>query len=136
MMASRTPKELVEYACVWIRDHYRTFVMLMSFVHGEIDDGNPCVSRGDIYGIARESGLTVSEAREFRRDNTLWSVIARYMVMLNPRLARALHFHKRPIDDLDLVGMWDRIVGKPRLFYASSWMEAKERIKENDITAA
>ncbi|MEG1246513.1 hypothetical protein [Gordonibacter sp.] len=136
IMTARKPQEIVDYGCCWIRDHGRGFKLVMHLVHIEAESGNPCVQRGDIYNLARRRGLGVSDVSEFRRDNTLWSVIARYMVMLRPKLARSLNFQTTRIDkDVDMVERWHEIVNPNTFFLANSWREAKEAVKADDATA-
>lgn len=132
---SRTPRDLVDYGCYWIRDHRRAFRTLMRIVHAEAERGNPCVQRGDMYMLARQRGIDVGDVREFRRDNSLWSVIARYMVMLRPKLARSLNFKKCDIDGVDMAARFRAIVDPGALFLAETWMEAKEAVASDDASA-
>lgn len=130
-----TPTDLVGYGCAWIRDHPREFKAIMHLLHLEVESGNPRVSRGDIYMLARRRGIDVSSMPELRRDNTLWSVIARYMVMLRPKLARCLCFRKSVADEVDMVDRWHEVVGTWPTFLASTWKEAKEAVAADDCSA-
>ena len=134
-MSARDPQDIVDYGCYWIRDHWRGFKLIMHLTHIEVENGNPCVQRGDIFNLARRRGLGVSDVREFQRDNTLWSVIARYMVMLRPKLARSLNFRTCGIDDVDLAARWHEIVNPNTFFLANSWRKAKEAVALEDATA-
>lgn len=135
-MSARDPRDIVDYGCYWIRDHGRVFKLIMHLVHIEVEGGNLCVQRGEIYSLARRRGLSVSDIREFRRDNTLWSVLARYMVMLRPKLARSINFQTTQFDkEVDLVERWHEIVNPNTFFLADSWKEAKEAVKADDATA-
>lgn len=115
----------VQNGCFWIRHNWESLKKIMHLVHRAVDNGE-IVQRGDIYTLAKQAGMTISEARELKRDNNLWSVIARYMVMLNPRLARAINFRESGIDTIDLIGEWHSIVNGGTTFLAVSWHEAKD----------
>ena len=128
-------KNLADYGCIWIKGHPSQFKRLMHLVHVELDSGNTCVQRGDIYHLARQRGMRISEIRELRRDNSLWAVLTRYMVMLNPRLARALRFRRSKVDEIDLVERWHEVVGTHPLFRAESWKEAEHMVEIDDICA-
>ena len=132
----RTGDELAEYTCFWIRRNYRSFVTLMHLLHCEIDAGNPCVQRGDMFSLARKHGIGISELDEIKRDNTLWAGITRYMVMLSPHLSRALSFRHSALDDVDMVAAWHRYVNPRTLFYAKDRYEAQEACRIGDITAS
>lgn len=116
----------VDRACFWIRDHPRQFKTLMHLVHCELDTGREYVQRGEIYNLARARGMSVTDVRELRRDNNLWSSISRYMVMLTPRLARALRFRSSDIDEVDMVARWHEIVNPHTVFAADGWQMAAE----------
>lgn len=122
--------------CCWIKDHHDAFVSLMHIVHREVDDGNPNVQQGDVMVLARKAGIDVTLTNQFRRDRNLWPGITRYMVMLSPRLSRALGFRESKLDgdDVDLITTWYEIVNTYPLFYASSWREAQELVEMGDIT--
>lgn len=107
----------------------------MHLVHCEVSRGNPCVQRGDIYQIARNRGLSVSDVNELRRDNSLWSVLTRYMVMLRPCLSQALRFRRCGIDDIDLVEKWHRYVNPNTYFFAKGWRDAVMLVEQNDTSA-
>lgn len=131
---SRASADLVEYGCCWIRDHPKTSRRLMHLVHMQVDSGR-VMQRGNVYTLAMQSGMSVSGVDELRRDHNLWSVLARYMVMLRPRLARALSFRRSPIDDIDMVGRWHEIVNPSTLFLADSWRDAKKAVEAEDVSA-
>lgn len=134
-MAGRTPEQMAEYVCFWIKRHPDKLKKIMHLIHMEVDGGNPCVQRGDVFNLARASGMEVSEIEEIKRDNTLWAGIARYAVMLSPRLARALGFRKSKLDEVDLVDAWYRHVGTYPLFYARDRFEAERLVEIDDATA-
>ena len=130
-----TPTDLVGYGCSWIRDHPREFKTIMHLLHLEVEAGNPRVSRGDIYALARKRGIDIATMPDLKRDNTLWSVIARYMVMLRPKLACCLHFRKSAADEVDMVARWHEVVGTHPAFLASDWKQAKETVAVDDCSA-
>lgn len=133
------PDVRVEMGCCWIRDNWTNFKRLMLICHREVDNGNPCIQRGHIFKLAQEAGMSVSVANELRRDHNLWSVLTRYMVMLSPRLARAIGFRTATVDTVDFIKKWRKIVDKGRgthtEFFASSWREAKKLCDMKDVTA-
>lgn len=135
--ASMDGPSTAQFVCCWIKDHYDAFVSLMSIVHREVDAGNPNVQQGDVMILARKAGISVTLTNQFRRDRNLWPGITRYMVMLSPRLSRALGFRESKLDgdDVDMIGTWYEIVKTYPLFYASSWREARELVEMDDITA-
>ena len=126
---------MAESGCLWVKNHPRQFKTIMSLIHEQVDDGNPCVQEGDIAMLARSRHIEWSDIKELKRDHNLWAVLTRYMVMLRPRLARALHFRKSKVDDLDLVEVWHGTVNGGTTFLASSWREAKEMVRLNDAAA-
>lgn len=134
-MSARDPQAIVDYGCYWIRDHWRGFKLIMHIAHIEAESGNPCVQRGDIFILARRRGLDVSDVPELRRDNTLWSVIARYMVMLSPKIARSINYRKSKIDDVDLAERWHEIVNPNTFFLAETWGDAKKAVALEDASA-
>ena len=129
------PDARVEMGCCWIRDNWRTFKLFISIAHRQVDLGNPCLKRGDVYLLAMQAGMDVTLCRELRRDNNLWSVVARYMVMLQPRLARTLNLRDADVDTVDLVRVWHRVVSSETVFYANDWREAKRLCEIEDVTA-
>ena len=124
-MAEISAELMVECACVWVRDHNRQFRTIMSLVHEQVDEGNPCVQEGDIALLARARGFGWSEVKEFKCDHNIWAVLTRYMVMLNPRLCRALCFRKSKVDDVDLQAKWYECVPGQTNFLARNWQEAQ-----------
>lgn len=135
MNGAMSSSDLVEYGCCWIKGHPKQFKTLMFLVHREVNRDNPCVQRGDIYQLARKQGMSVSDVNELRRDNSLWSVLTRYMVMLRPFLTRALRFRRCGIDDVDLVEKWHRYVNPNTYFFANGWREAVMFEEQKDASA-
>ena len=128
--------DLVEYGCCWIKDNYPSFLKLMHLVHIEVDKGNPCVQQGDILNLAREAGIDIGEYPGIRRDRTLWPVLTRYMVMLRPKLAKALRFRPSKVDKTDMADAWHRIVNGGTFFLAENWEEAKRLCEIGDVAAS
>ena len=124
-MAEISAETMVESACIWVRDHNGQFRTMMSLIHEQVDGGNPCVQEGDIVLLAKQRGFGWSEAREFKRDHNMWAVLTRYMVMLSPRLSKALRFRKSKVDDVDLQAKWYEIVPGQTTFLARTWQEAQ-----------
>ena len=87
--------------------------------------------------LAREAGFTITECRELKRDNNKWPTLARYMVMLRPRLAKCLHFRESGIerDGIDLIAEWHAIVNPMTFFYADDWKDATAKCMSGDATA-
>ncbi|HIW77080.1 MULTISPECIES: hypothetical protein [Gordonibacter] len=136
-MSSISGADMAQAVCCWIKDHPAAFKSLMHIVHREVDSGNPCVQQGDVMKLASYAGIEVTITNQFRRDRTLWPGIARYMVMLSPRLARSLGFKASKLDrdDVDLIATWHEIVNPNTFFLAKSWKEAKRLVEEGDVSA-
>lgn len=128
-MASMTPRDKVDRACLWVRDNPKLFRRLMRLTHIEAE-------RDNIYDAARRCGFAITDSRELRRDHNLYSVLARYMVMLRPKLARCINFRKSDVDDVDLVERWHELVNPRTTFLAESWREAKKAVELEDVSAA
>lgn len=137
MVQRNDPIVYVQDACYWVKHNPDKFKRLMHLCHREVDAGNPRVTRGDIYNLAREAGFTITECRELKRDNNKWPTLARYMVMLRPRLAKCLHFRESGIerDGIDLAAEWHAIVNPATFFYADDWKDAKAKCMSGDVTA-
>lgn len=131
----KSGKEAAEEVCCWVKQHRGHFRTIMHLIHREVSDGNPCVQRGDIYKLARDAGMSISDAKELKRDHNLWPGISRYMVMLRPRLARSINFRKSKLDKVDLVGIWHDNVDAGTVFFAKDRFEAKRLCDIEDVTA-
>lgn len=125
-MAEISAENMVEMGCLWVRGHNEQFRTMMSLVHEQVDDGNPCVMEGDIAILARARGFGWSEVRDFKCDHNIWAVLTRYMVMLSPRLSKALCFRKSKVDDVDMQAKWYEIVPGQVRFVARNWKEAQQ----------
>ena len=63
MVQRNDPIVYVQDACYWVKHNPDKFKRLMHLCHREVDAGNPRVTRGDIYNLAREAGLTFRTPR-------------------------------------------------------------------------
>lgn len=135
-MSAQAPLDKVDRACLWIRDNPALFRKIMHLAHIEAERGNTCFQRDNIYDAARRCGFAITDSRELRRDHNLYSVLARYMVMLRPKLARCINFRKSDVDDVDLVERWHELVNPQTTFLAESWREAKKAVELEDVSAA
>ena len=122
--SDKAAEELVRRVCRWIAVHPATFDGLMGLCASLTRHGL-LVTRGAVFTLALERGMQVSDAREYRRDHNLWSVLARYMVMIDPSLLAGIRFRSSPVDGVDLPAMWAEEVGAER-FRARSLREARE----------
>lgn len=138
------PEERVRKVCGWIafedesgrRVNYSKMVAIMRMCHRAVDDGT-LVNRDIAYYEALRMGWGIADAEDvFKRDHDFWSVLARYMVMLRPRLARCINFKRAPVDDAPLVEVWHEVVDPLTLFLAESWEAAKEAVRLGDASAA
>lgn len=131
----KTPEQLLDYGLLWIREHNDTYRRVMHIVHSEVARGSTWVGRDAIYTLARQSGLRITNDREFRFSHELWSVIARYMAMMRPGFTRVIGCNRSPIDDLDLPAKWEEVMGEPYPFPARSYAEAVRLAEVGDCTA-
>ena len=114
---------LVAKACGWVASNPDTWAKLHRICYRLMLEGH-VIQRDNVYTLACQNGMTVSEASEFKRDHNLWSVLTRYMVMERPCLLSAIRFRETPIDQVDLAAYWRDIVGDDA-FVASSVAEAR-----------
>ena len=111
--------ELAFKTCKWISENREAFDALMFLVREEKRRGNPSVQRGDVWNLAREKGLDVSDIPGLKRDNNLWAGITRYMVMIDPSLCSCLSFRPSKLDVVDLRAMWHDHVDESTVFQAN-----------------
>ena len=135
MVQRNDPIIYVQDACYWVKHNPDKFKRLMHLCHREVDAGNPRVGRGDIFKLSCDAGFTITESMELKRNNNLWPTLARFMVMLRPRLAKCLHFRKAGCDDLDMIAEWHSIVNSRTEFLAKDWKEAKHLCEIGDVSA-
>ncbi|MCR2027741.1 hypothetical protein [Adlercreutzia muris] len=135
-MRRKTPEELLDYGLDWIASHRGTYNRVMHLCLCEVEAGEDWVGRDYIYRMAKKSRLRITSDKEFRFSHELWSVIARYMVMMRPSLARVISCNRSPIDDFDLEQKWHDRVGDGTVFLARSYAEAKRMCREDDPLAS
>ena len=116
--------QIVAKACHWVRRNPDKWSSLKAICHRLMLEGE-LVQRGSIYERARQYGLDVRLASQFKRDHNLWSVLTRFMAMERPSMLSAISFRVTPVDAVDLAAYWRDIVG-PDEFVASSLEEARE----------
>lgn len=115
---------IVAKACHWVRRNPEKWESLKAICRRLMLEGE-LVQRGSIYERARQYGLDVRLASQFKRDHNLWSVLTRFMAMERPSMLSAISFRVTPVDAVDLAAYWRDIVG-PDEFVASSLEEARE----------
>ena len=96
---------LVAKACGWVASNPDTWAKLRRICYRLMLEGH-VIQRDNVYTLACQNGMTVSEASEFKRDHNLWSVLSRYMVLQRPSMLAAVSFRRTPVDSVDLVGTW------------------------------
>lgn len=116
--------QIVAKACHWVRRNPGKWESLKAICRRLALEGE-LVQRGSIYERARQYGLDVRLASQFKRDHNLWSVLTRFMAMERPSMLSAISFRVTPVDAVDLAAYWRDIVG-PDEFVASSLEEARE----------
>lgn len=114
---------LVAKACGWVASNPDTWAKLRRICYRLMLEGH-VIQRDNVYTLACQNGMTVSEASEFKRDHNLWSVLTRFMAMERPSMLSAISFRTTPVDAVDLAAYWRDIVG-PDEFVASSLAEAR-----------
>ena len=90
---------LVAKACGWVASNPDTWAKLRRICYRLMLEGH-VIQRDNVYTLACQNGMTVSEASEFKS------------------------FRRTPVDSVDLVGTWEAIVG-PAVFAASTLTEAQ-----------
>lgn len=122
-VADAKAQALVDRACGWVAANPETWEKLRGICYQLMLEGH-VIQRDNVYTLACQRGMTVSEAGEFKRDHNLWSVLSRYMVLQRPAMLAAVSFRSTPVDSVDLVGAWEAVVG-PASFAASTLAEAQ-----------
>ena len=120
----RRAERAVAKACHWVRRNPGKWEALKAICR-RLELEGELVQRGSIYERARQYGLDVRLASQFRRDHNLWSVLTRFMAMECPSMLSAISFRVTPVDSVDIAAYWRDIVG-PDEFVASSLAEARE----------
>ena len=130
----RDGRELAEYTCCWIKGHWPTYKRIMHIAHRATERGER-LSGPEVYYWARDNGIDISDMDGIRRDKTLWAGIARYMVMMRPKLYNCLEFRKSKMDKVDMVAVWHENVNPETFFFARDWKEAKHLCEIGDVSA-
>lgn len=125
----------VETVCHWIKTNRGKWELLRHIVRKQIKAGHR-VSRDTVFTIAMLEGMEISDTKEFKRDHNLWSVMARFMLMLEPGLWKGLRCKEAPIDTVDIETVWRENVNAGTTFLAHSWKEARELYLTQDVSAA
>ena len=125
--SDRDPMKYVRSALAWAKDGYPyKWMSLVRLCEAEAAAGNRRIRRGDVYTLARQHGLTVSECEAFRHDNNLWAALSRYLLMFRPGLACAIFPDPQPWDGVfDLVAEWHAHVSPATPFYIADWRDAR-----------
>lgn len=118
-------QEQVIDTCLRIKHNRETFNALKYLVEQEQAAGMPRVSRDNIFSIAQRRHIEIGNTDKFKRDHNLWSVIARYIILLNPETSKVLQCRKSPIDNIDLDFYWERLVDENTCFEAHTVEQAK-----------
>ncbi len=124
-MVERDPYVLVLNACRWIRadkDRWWRLVELCEWYAAT--HPNSRMRRGDVFNSAEQRGMSVTLCRQFRFDNSLWSVLSRYAIMCRPDLARTLRPRRCGIDSVHLRSVWVLMVGDPSCLAIDDWSDA------------
>lgn len=135
MSRRKSPEQLLLFGLDWISANNDTYRRVMHIVHSEAARGSTWVGRDSIYTLARQSGLKITNDKEFRFSHELWSVIARYMCMMRPGFARLITCNRSPIDNFDLPARWEEVMGEPYNFPARSYAEARDLCEAGDCAA-
>lgn len=126
----------VRSACRWVKRHGVQFKRIMHLIHLRVDSDAVSVQRGDIFILARQAEMDITDCEELKRNNNLWASLARYMVMLRPCLARVLHFRDAGCDHVDMQAIWREEVNAETVFLAENWKAAKRACEEGCVSAA
>lgn len=106
-MQAKPPDVRVHEACHWIRQNRQTWTRLRTMLHDIAADPDALtVRRGDLYILAQQRGWHISECREFRFDNNLWSVLSRIAIMQDRTLARVIHPKRCDVDTVDVAAIY------------------------------
>lgn len=148
------PEDRVDMVSVWASRNRRTWHRLRELLEREArdtgrivylegrdgsavlgDDGEPVIDhrvpvrRGDVFNIAQHHGMRISEAREFRFDNNMWSVLSRAAIMACPVIGLVVNPKTCDVDTVDIRAVWQR--HNPRDdFYFGTWREAKDNAED------
>lgn len=129
-----TPRERVEHACTWIADNYPAkWLKLVNLCEQAQAKELPRIRRGDLFVLAQQAGMPITECMEFRFDNNLWSVLSRYLILFRPSLARVIFPRECDVDAVDLEALWRDIVNPNTWFMTPTWVEAAVAAREGAL---
>ena len=131
---ARTPAMRVEEACAWIAEDYpRKWLRLVNLCEEAMISGWPRIRRGDLFVLATQQGMPITECMEFRFDNNLWSILSRYLLMFRPELATVI-FPKttKALDDgsISFEDVWHNNVARNTFFPCKCWQDAAKLYRE------
>lgn len=95
-------------AALWANRNWESFCKVMHHLEAEAAKGNPRLTRSDVLAWARSAGVEMG-FDEFKRDHNLYPALARYMVMMKPRLKSVLHFRGAHCDHADMGAVWREV---------------------------
>lgn len=124
-MIVRDPKVLVINGCRWVSADPERWERLLDLCEWfRYHHPGRRIRRGDLWVYAQQRGMSVTLCNEFRFDNSLWSVLSRYAIMLRPHLAEIIRPRESGIDTTDMRGIWAIYVGDPSCFEVGDWRQA------------
>lgn len=153
-MNPMSPENRVDMVSVWVSRNRQTWHRLRRMLEREarnpdrivyMEDrhGNPVfdeggervidhrvpVRRGDVFNLAQQQGMRISEAREFRFDNNMWSVLSRAAIMACPVIGLVVNPKTCDVDTVSIKAVWQR--HNPRDdFYFDTWQESKTNAED------
>lgn len=132
-MAAMTGRDQVERAVRWIRSNKEEFLQLQRYalyIEGlRNQDGFPVyqsITCGSIYLLAERHGIGIGDSGLFRRNKSLWSTLARYIVLYHPHLSRVISFRDSPVD------RYVRANGLPKLHPSYRYVE-KHHLAQEEV---
>ena len=154
----RDPKAIIEMVCCWAKSEQKKqvsarFWRLLELVEHEVYNpgrwvfaindvgeyvfdkyGNRILKhivplrRGDVFLLAQQQGMSITQCREFRFDNTLWAGLSRYMIMFKPALSLILKPTEKPngVDSVNLAHVWQQVTCSTSFFTCPRWQDADQ----------
>jgi hypothetical protein len=106
------PHDRAWEGCHWVLRHRPAWSRLRTLIHSMAANPQcPSIRRGDVYILAQQRGMSISEALELRFDNNLWSVLSRLMIMQDPIIAHVVHPKRCALDMIDLRAIYIGVCG-------------------------
>lgn len=137
--SERDPKKYIYDALTWIaKDYPDRWLRFINLCEDEQAAGNPRIQRDQVYLLARQHGLPITECDEYRNDHNLFAALSRYALMFRPKLAGVLHPKEQPWDNcgINFVEEWKCLVNPFTPFAWEDWREAKEAYRRGDVSVA